>query len=544
MLLRNRLVLPVILAGLAVLAGCGNGPVHVTPPPTGAFSNTNLNGTYTFSVLGADANGQFAMAGSFTACGCAQGTISGGTVDLVDKAGIAPASAIGSNSTYNISQDGRGLARLMITTTASVALEVDIDFVLTSSSHGMITRYDTNGTGSGSIDLQPSAVSQTVLANAPYAFSLSGSDLAGDPLAQVGAFTLDASGNISTSGTSAGVADTTLFSFSTFIATPFPNSALSGVVQVGSGTTPGAATLTTSFGTLNFDVYAIDSTHLKLIESDGVEVLVGDVFAQPSPSIPAGNLVFSVAGPDPGGNPFVAAGIMTSDGASQITSGAEDLNDNGVIDFGNNPVTSQAFTGTFAATGGGRFQVALSTFAGGTIFAAYPSSGGLLIQEIDSGAASGITSGIALTQTSGASIIASQGYGMNLTGVDLLNGFVELDEIAEFKTTSSAMTGLIDQNDGGGLSTTSLSGAYTPGSNGTGAAAFNAGLQSMFYYVVDNSTVLFLSTDPTVVGVGAFESQTTPAQSALERPRALAMFPAMFRPHSASAHERKEFVRR
>jgi hypothetical protein len=540
---RNRLVLPIILSSLAVLAGCGSSTKSPTAPPAGAFSNTNLNGTYTFSVLGFDANSsEFAMAGSFTACGCSAGTISAGTVDLVDNTGTDPATPLGSNSTYSITSDGRGFAKLFITPTGIPSFEIDLDFVLTSSSHGLITRYDGTGTGSGTIDLQ-TAVAQSGVAGVPFAFSVSGTDLAGDPLAQAGAFTLDSSGNISASGANAGVADTTLYNFNTFIATPYADSALTGVLQVGSGTTPGPATLATSFGTLTFDVYAIDSTHLKLIENDGLEILVGDVFTQPSATIPSGNMVFTMAGPDPGGNPFAAAGLMASDGISQISSGSEDLNDAGVVDFGSNPVAAQSFTGTFAATGGGRFLVTLSTFAGGTTFAAYPSNGGLLMQEIDAGAGSGVTTGVALAQTSGASVAASQGYGLDLTGVDLAN-LVEFDEIAEFQTTSTGLSGLLDANDGG-LGTSNLSGTYAVGTDGVGSATLTNGFQGMFFYSADNSTALLLSTDPLVVGTGIFEAQTTPSQAAaMARPRALATFRPVPHPRAASRANKAAFVRR
>jgi len=546
MSLPNRLVLPIILSSLAVLAGCGSGTKNPTAPPAGAFGNTNFNGTYTFSVLGFDANSsEFAMAGSLTACGCAAGTIAGGSVDVVDNTGTDSAAALGSNSTYSITSDGRGFARLFITPTGGTAFEIDVDFVLTSSSHGLITRYDGSGTGSGTIDLQ-TAVAQSGLASVPFAFSLSGTDLAGNPLAQVGAFTLDSSGNISASGANAGVADTTLYNFTSFMATPYADSPLTGVLQVGSGTAPGPATLATSFGTLTFDVYAIDSTHLKVIENDGLEILVGDVFTQPSASIPSGNMVFSMAGPDLGGNPFAAAGLMASDGSSQITSGSEDLNDDGAVDFGSNPVAPQGFSGTFSATGGGRFLVTLSTFAGGTTFAAYPSSGGLLMQEIDSGAGSGVTSGVALAQTSGASIAASQGYGLDLTGVDLSNlNPVEFDEIAEFQATSSGLSGLLDANDGGGLGTSNLSGTYAVGTDGVGSAKLTNGFQGMFFYPADSSTALLLSTDPFVVGTGTFEVQTTPSQAAaMERPRALSVFRPVPHPGSASRANKAAFVRR
>jgi hypothetical protein len=361
----------------------------------------------------------------------------------------------------------------------------------------------------------------------------------------VGAFTLDGSGNILTSGANAGAADTTIYS-PTLIGTPFPNSPLSGVVQVGSGTAPGPATLTTSFGTLKFDVYVVDSSHLKLIENDGVEILVGDVFTQPSATIPAGNLVFNMVGPDPSGNPFAAAGVMVSDGSSLITSGAEDLNDNGIVDFGS--TTPQAFTGAFANSpaSSGRFEVTLTNFAGGTKFAAYPSSGGLLMLEIDPAqAGSGVTGGVALAQTTGAAIAASQGYGMNLTGVDLFNG-VGLDEIAEFKTTSSNMTGLIDANDGGGLNTSNLNGSYTASSDGLGSATFsnNNTPAGIFFYTVDNSTALVLSTDSSAVESGLFEIQTTPTQSALAGSRALPIIGAVVRPHAAAARAKVGFVRK
>src|SRR5260221_7885062 len=138
-----------------------------------------------------------------------------------------------------------------------------------------------------------------------------------------------------------------------------------------------------------------------------------------------------MAGPEHSAVPYGGGGIMASEGVSGITPGPEDRSDAGQSDFGTSPAVPQTFSGTFTATGGGRFQVTLATFDGGTSFAAYPSSNGILLQEIDAGAGSGATSGVALLQSSGAAIAASQGYGMDLTGVDLANG-PEIDEIAEF----------------------------------------------------------------------------------------------------------------
>lgn len=524
MSLRHRVVLPVIaIFFLAFLVACGSGAHSPVPPPTGGFSNTNFNGTYTFSLLGANGNGVFAMAGSLVACGCSAGTISGGSVELVDPVGATGASTINSG-TYNITQDGRGKANLSISTSTRGTVQITLDFVLTSSSHGLIIRFDGNGTGSGTIDLQPSAVSQSSLASS-YAFSLSGSDVTVPqqlPLSGVGAFTLDTSGAIVASP--AGVAD---FNYN---ATASTQLVLTGSVLVGSGNAPGSASLNTSFGNLTFDVFAIDSTHLKLIENDGLAILVGDVFAQPTATIPAGNLVFTMAGLDTSGFPFAAGGLMTSDGTSSITTGSEDVNDNGVVDGGT--TTPAGFTGTFAATGGGRFQVNLSGFIGGTLFAAYPSDGGLLMLEVDTGLNAGITGGVALTQT-GTSITAATGYGLNLTGADN-NG--EVDEIAEFTASSSAFTGLLDENEGGvPNSPKNLSGTYSVGSEGLGSATLNAGFASMFFYIADSSTVVFISTDSTQVAVGAFQTQTAPtaAQAAVVQ-RHLAMLRSVPRSRSVA----------
>jgi len=506
----NRVFLPVVaLFSLAFLVACGSGSHSPVPPPSGGFSNTDFKGTYTFSVLGADANGTFAMAGSLTACGCTQGTISGGNVDLVDSGSSAPNSTISNSSTYEITQDGRGKANLTITPTAGGTVGVVLDFVLTSSSHGLIIRFDDNGTGSGTIDSQPTPVTQSSLANA-YAFSLAGSDTANNPLSAEGAFTLDSSGNIAASP--AGIEDV---NYNVAISSQL---ALTGGITVGSGTAPGTAALTATGYDLTFDVYAIDNTHLKIIESDGKAVLVGDVFTQPSASIPSGNLVFTVAGADYSQNPavpFVAGGIVSSDGASQLSSGAEDINEGGVVDGGTSPATPASFNGTFVASpsGSGRFLVSLTGFAGGSTFAAYPSTGGILIMQIDTGLGAGITAGVAMKQN-GTSLDSSQGYGLNLTGMDLSSGG-ELDEIAQFQTTSGAFTnGLIDVNDGGPESPANFGGSYSVGANGVGSATnLTNGLQSMFFYVVDNQTAVFISTDPSgdQMSVGAFQEQSTPS---------------------------------
>jgi hypothetical protein len=501
----TRFVAAIAFSTLAILAGCGggSGTQRPTPPPSGGFTNSSLHGNYTFSVAGADSAGIFTMAGSFVACGCSQGTISSGTVDVTNPSGMFPASALASNSSYHITPDGRGVARLFITPTSNASLgEIDVDFVLSSSSHGLVIRFDASGTGSGSIDQQPSALAQTALTATPYAFSLSGGDFNNSPITMVGAFTVDGSGTITT-----GVED---FNNNGAVLTQL---ALTGSVTVGSGTAPGQAVLTTSSGSRSFSVYSIDATHLKLIENDGLAVLMGDAFNQPTASIPAGTLVFTMTGLDTSipADLFVTAGFMTSDGNGLLTNGSEDVNDAGLVDNNTNPATPFAFTGTFSSSGGGRYQVTLSNYVGGSGFAAYPSSAGLLMLQIDN-TAGGITAGVAVAQQAGAGVSASQGYALNLTGEDLSSGSgAEIDQIAELKTSTNTLTGLTDQNDGGSTFTQNVNGTYTLGS-----ATFTSGLPNLFLYPFDSSTTFFITADPAVAAVGSLQMQSAPSSAAAQ----------------------------
>jgi len=503
MLSRNRLVLSVILSSLAVLAGCGGGSYnHATPPPSGGFSNSDLNGTYVFSVTGSDFSFAFlTMVGTFTANG--NGGITGGTVDMNDPLFTAPlVNQPITGGTYAITSDGRGKATL--STSTPFGSSITVDFVLTSNSHGLITEYDGSGTGSGVLDLQ-STVTQSQIAGS-YAFNFTGissinSSTGAEPtLGTAGAFTLDANGNITSGvqdfnndGNSAGQI----------------NLSLSGSVLL--ATIPGTATLSTTEGTFTFDVYPVDSTHMKFIETDAFPILAGDAFTQSS-SIPTTN-VFTLAGLDfVLQGPFTAAGLMVTDGTSLVTSAStEDINDAGT------PLQVTSYTGSYTALSGGRSVFTLNGFANGNggltgtyQFAAYPSSGGLQLLEIDN---AGTTSGVAYAQTPGATLTSAQGYGFNLTGVNS-NG--EEDDIAEFTNTSGAFTGLIDFNDQGTTtfdqkfaatytadSTIASRGVITPTTN-----AFN-----LVSYAVDSSTSVFVEVDTNQLGLGSFGLQTSTAKS-------------------------------
>jgi hypothetical protein len=524
MSLRNRFVLMSVLAALAVLIGCSS-TNKAAPPPTGGFNNTNLSGTYVFSTAGADAiNGTFlTMAGTFTACGCTGGTISSGVVDMNDPSFTAPVIQLAiTGGSYHVGVDGRGTASL--TAATPFGSSIGLDFVLSSSQGGLVTEFDANGSGSGTLDLQ-SSVTQAQLAagTGTFVFNLAGisglslSD-AGVPEATVGSVVL------TSSGSATGIQD-------------INNNGTYSSQAIGA---PSNITISTSntasIGGLNFDVYPIDSTHLKFIETDVAPILVGDVFSQTSPTFPSGELAFTMAGMDfsattPG--PLAVGGMMNVNSTgTAIANGVEDVNDAGL----SNIATSTApltFTGgvTQPTPSVGRFFVTLNTFAngaGGTsgtyTFAAYPSSGGTQLMEADN---AGITGGVAFPQNN-TSFASGQGYGLNLTGSD----GSEVDDIAEFTNTNNALSGLIDVNNDQAIanSTGNFTGTYTPDTTnlGRGLITTTAGGVNLVSYTLDGTNSIFIEYDDYQVAVGSIGQQAAASQGAIAtrmavlRPRTVA----------------------
>lgn len=181
----GSLLAALAIASISLMSACGSS--NIPTPNQGGFGNSNLTGTYVISMSGWDVNSSsnavpFAIAGIIVADG--KGDIQSGTLDINDPGnlGVLPGEAIVSaNSGYSISPDGRGTGTL-----ATAAGTFNVDFVLATSSHGLISRFDTLGTGSGTIDLQAA----TPTASGSYAFSLAGTDSGVNSLGTVGAFTI------------------------------------------------------------------------------------------------------------------------------------------------------------------------------------------------------------------------------------------------------------------------------------------------------------------------------------------------------------------
>jgi hypothetical protein len=534
------------IASISLMAACGNSPF--TPPNQVGFNNGSLNGTYVFSSSGVDGNGNpLALAGTFVANGNGGNSgITGGTMDVIDPSlDVAPsvppspaAQSITSGS-YQVGGDGRGQVSLTSTYGTFV-----LDFVLTSTSGGLVTEFDANGTGSGTLDLQTPVTSLSQLAG-PYAFSLAGTDSGDDPLAAAGAFTLNSSGTTSTPGVEdineAGV----------FL---YPKESLTAAItSLGSGTGPGAINLSTetAFGSPAFDFYAIDATHLKFIETDYAEFISGDAFTQTGASIPNGAMVFTMAG-GTSATPIADGGLMTSDGTGNFPTGLEDINYAGTV-----PAEQGQFAGGLDSeasgpAGTGRVFVNLIGFspnienAGNWVIypIATPVGSAILMLEMDTAS---VTAGVGYAQT-GTSFTVPGNYGLNLSGENAADGESgEVDDIAQFNATTAVapatnMTGTLDENSliGGTLSAPLNPGVYTPDSPATGRGSIIAdttgtviGGISLEYYTINSSTALFIEVDSDQVAAGTFEVQTPPGgDAAVARPHLAVVHPVVH-PHAA-----------
>ena len=360
--------------------------------------------------------------------------------------------------------------------------------------HALVTRFDSRATGSGTIDQQTtSAFSNAALAG-PFAFTLSGIDTGGVPLAVGGVFTSDASGNLTS-----GLDDSNDNGLVT------TNDPMTGSIPMTS-TGRGTATLNTSRGALSFAYYAVDANHLKIVGTNIFPALGGEAFRQTGPfnnASVSGPFAFTVAGADLLSlNPFVAGGVITSDGAGNVTSGIEDFNDAGSI------TTSVPLTGTYAMAANGRGTMTLNTAAGIFSLVIYPSSGGVLVLEIDN---SFLTSGVALQQQTTPFTAASfQGnYGMNFDAA--ASSGSELDSIAEFTADGvSKLNGIIDINNSGGITFgQSMTGTFVANANGRNAMSLQTplGTQNMIVYLANGNRALFIEVDGDLVAAGDIRHQ-------------------------------------
>src|SRR6266849_4892906 len=502
----NRLIFPAVavLALLTVSCGGSGSSFPTPPPPTGNFSNASLKGTYAFSMSGTDANanpGAFiARVGSFVADG--SGNISMGMEDVFDG-GILNSALQFTGGTYSIQANGKGTLTL---NTHSGGLGLTI--ALNSSTKGVMIQTDLNATSSGSFILQSSSAFTVTAITGPYVFDVSGTDVNGAPISVVGQMAANASGAIS-----GGIYDSddagTLLSAQTF------GAGGSYSFDPTNGATFGRGTM--SFASRNFVFYIVDSTRIRLLETDLQLFTVGDALQQSGAptQTAAGSFSFLIGGSAVLGTagPIARGGRFTTDASGNVTNVQLDDNNTGSItQIGSANTFSNASFALDAAnpgTGRGTLQFLASGQSNPYTFVFYFSSATqAFIQDTSNGV---IADGSMLAQSASfTSANLAGNYVFDWSGINLSLGFEE-DFAGQYALSSSgAITGVVDFVERGSSSSRNpaflgipITGSLTISGDGTGGNQYtvttgNSPSNTLNYhaYLTASGTVLLVGVDP------------------------------------------------
>lgn len=511
------------------------------------YSNATLNGTYSFAYTGDDGSGFFTVAGSFPANG--NGTIGTGVEDEEDLGGVNQSISI-SGGSYTVNADGR----TSISFTAGGS-SVVLQATLTTNLHGLVIRYDNQATGSGTIDQQTTADFGSL--SGPLVFSLSGADVAFDPLGFAGKFTASA-GNIPNVNAIVDVNDggdvnNNCPNLNCKVVPGDPDTSLSGSYsfdQNNLSSGRGIITLNaTNFGTflpngtqVQFAFYIVDHTHLHLVEIDGNAFTSGDMYqGLLGPGfgvgvVAKGNYPMSLGGTSSQGA-YAAGGIFATDGDGNVSGGIFDNNSGG------NPINKglninkcgygTGFSPNGVDAGTGRVDLLLGFTSGsgcGTPsinvdeFALYPTAltaPSAVMLEIDSNFIAG---GEAYAQQ-GTAVSPAGSFAFNLTGQGVFHnqaGSFQQDAVGQLVSSGTAITGgNVNINNYGSIfpSAPVITNSSTLGAVST---AFGRGtmkltlsvpqgggtpVYNLAYYYVDPNTYLLIDVDNNRIANGIIADQ-------------------------------------
>jgi hypothetical protein len=477
----KRLLLALPLAATLWITACSSGSTTVLPPPTGKYSLSSLNGTYSFVTNGeVFANGAItatplARTGSFVADG--KGGISGGIED-VNSAGAFNGPFVISGGSYTVAADGRGTLTLNVSSNGS-ANTLQFGITLTSTGGGLMIDETSSATqastGSGNFIIQNAALCSTpVTAPAgPYVFDFSGLDTNGAALSLVGEITANAGvlnpgfadlndGGVLSNGSINGA-----------LATDGLNPAGPTVCGRGLATISGQ----------NYIFYVVDATRVRFLSSSSNVMISGDAVLQNNlPANLSGGFTFIVAGSDNATKfgPLTRVGRFSISGAN-VTNILVDTNDAGTFTPTNSGANASV-TLDAANPGRGKLTFKDPNLGAPFVFVFYLSSAtNGVIQEqtlLANNTAAAIADGSIAAQTGGpfSSSNISGTYAINWSGLSIQNGggFAVADEedlVGQATVTSLALKGAADIfqfQKGAPQADNSVSGMITISGDGTG----------------------------------------------------------------------------
>lgn len=504
---------------------------NVIAPVTVTAFGSNLSGTYILQAQGLDSISLQPY--QFTAAVVLDGNghITSGeqAVNVVDQTLGTLATKLDAvtDGSYFLGPDGRGIITIKTNDQAiGISGTETFNFVYLSTSQGFITQTDSTASASGTMDLQTNVAGLS----GGYAFVASGMDvLNGVQTAFGGVFNVDSPNTISGAGS---ISDQNL------AGTLTQNQPLSGTVSNPDSFGVVTIDLAPAFalGPIEFLGFIVDSTHIKLIETDnvggvGTSSTAGLAIAQGTAtgtfkgvSSFSGTYVYGLLGEDvSSGIPstMTSVGMFTADGAGNLSNGFTDtflqsncVEKNCIQDGIPGAQVSTAFGGTYAMAlnGIGRNRVIPGMFSSPpspvfrTLLIFYLTGNGNPALVLGGGDLSSTQNypslgiGIAYPRAN-APFTLNGTYGLTLTQQ---NG-TESDAIAELSATASSgtLSGILDNDV---VSDTPFSGTFgDPGPTGRFAAAltgtafeFTSPATSSFaaeFYAIDSGHGFLVETD-------------------------------------------------
>lgn len=336
-----------------------------------------------------------------------------------------------------------------------------------------------------------------------YAFVFSGNDANG-PFAVAGTLAADGGGNIS-----GGTLDVNQRP------NPATNATLTGTYTVAADGR-GTAILNSAARNFTIDFAIVSSTRALVIGFDANANGSGTMDKMNSSAFStaalAGTLVFNLHGVDAAKNPLATVGSITIDASGNVTSGVQDVSDNGTV------LTSQPITaGTLQVASNGRGTAAITTSSGPLNFAFYVvDANHIKLVETDNLPA---LAGEAFRQNGPISNASFTGpFAFTTSGTDVAHGSSALGAVLSSDGAGNITAGSADFNDGGAVTTKiAVTGTYALDATGRGTATLTSTNAGTFHFVIypTLNEVEMMNVDNGLVMTGAAFAQTVPFTNAV-----------------------------
>lgn len=447
--------------------------------------SSRFKGTYAFHFSGSDGGGAVYSAGIFTSDGL--GHISAGVEDVNRSTGPQSLAFTGS---YTVGSDNRGTMTLVTTGGTSM-----YDIAIGSSGETLFIEADLTGTrGSGVIDKCDSTAFSNSAIVGPFVMGLIGSDQLDKRVGAVALFTTDgASPNGSVTSGAVDVNDA-----GTHMSSP----TLTGTYGVASN---GHGTMTVTVptvGTFNFSFYVVSASELFIVSTDPVSATnprIGGLVVSQAVNIYNngsfnGNSVFNLTGLNSSAASVVAVGLLSTDGAGNLTSTSVfDENNAGTI------LLQQSLAGTYAIQSNGTGTISItsaSSPASSFVLYAITTNKAFLLDTSGSSALTGLLEPQVKGNSGTFNAATIQGAFVTGTTNNTNAGATNISGVLSLDGTSN-ITGTQDQSTpSGNTSMQAVTATYTVSSTGRGTMSVTSpAANSRVLYVINGSKFATIGID-------------------------------------------------